>query len=303
MEGIVKKILSLIFVLFMTFGACEQKGKKETSPEYPVIIESVDGVRTVKNPSFPKDGVFKYKYVEEFSIGEGDKDTEVVLNRPIYLKLDSQGLIYVMDWGDTNIKVFDQSGKQVRTVGKKGQGPGEFDTPADFKIGQNDRIVLLDSRQHRISILNTDGSYVSGFRLEGFCYEIDVDANNRIYLSALDIPEIKIFNTFHLIERHKTIFRYDESGKNRFDFGKHRAEKQRRKVTQTARGTSASSSTSREAYTTVWMINPDQRLFIGYNQDYMISVYDLDYNLLFKFGREFAPIKQPHYAPDGPHPE
>jgi hypothetical protein len=303
MEGIMKKTLLLIFVLFMIFCACGQKGKKETSPEYPVIIESVDGVKTVKNPSFPKDGVVKYKCIEEFSIGEGDEYTEVVLNRPIHLQLDSQGFIYVMDWGDTNIKVFDQSGKQVRTVGKKGQGPGEFDTPAYFKIGKNDRIVLLDGRQHRISILNTDGSYVSGFRIEGFCYEIDTDADNRIYLGELGLPEVKVFNTFQLIERDKTIFRYDENGENRFDFGKHKAEKVLRKVTQTSRGTSSISSQSREAYTTVWMISPDQRLFMGYNQDYMISVYDLDYNLLFKFGREFAKIKHPHYAPDRAHPE
>ena len=160
-----KQIALLIFMLFMIFYACEQKGKKETIPEYPVIIESVDSVRTAKNPAFPKEGVFKYKFVEEFSIGEGDEYTDVVLNRPIDLDLDSQGLIYVMDWGDKNIKVFDQSGKQILVIGKKGQGPGEFDTPAYLKIGENDRIVLLDSRQYRISILDTDGSYISGFRL------------------------------------------------------------------------------------------------------------------------------------------
>jgi hypothetical protein len=293
----------MIFMSFLYFCSCRQNEKKESIPEYPVVIESVDGVKTVKNPAFPKEGVIKYRFDEEFSIGEGDEFTEVVLNRPIDLHLDSQGLIYVMDWGDTNIKVFNQSGNQVRTVGKKGQGPGEFDTPADFKIGQNDRIILLDSRQHRISILDSDGSYVSGFRVEGNCFELDVDAKSRIYLSAIDFPEPKKFNISQLIERHKTVFRFDENGKNRFDFGKQRAEKQLRKVTQTERGTSSTSSTSREAYTTVWMISPDQRLFIGYNQDYTISVYDLDYNLLFKFGREFTPIKHPEYTPDRAHPE
>ena len=303
MEEIMQKKLLLIFVFILLFGVCKQNEKKEPTQEYPVVIESVDGVKTVKNPAFPKDGVFKYNFVEEFSIGEGDEYTEVVLNRPIDLHLDSQGLIYVMDWGDTNIKVFDQSGNQVRIIGKKCQGPGEFDTPAYFKIGQNDRIVLLDSRQHRISILDTDGSYVSGFRVEGFCYELDVDSNNRIYLSALDFPEPEIFNVSQLIELHKTVFRFDENGENRFDFGKYRAEKQLRKVTQTSRGTSTVSSTSREAFTTVWMISPDQRLFIGYNQDYLISVYDLGHNPLFKFSREFTPIKHPEYSPDRAHPE
>lgn len=293
----------IIFVSFLFFGVCKRNEKKEPTPEYPVVIESVDGVKTVKNPAFPKEGVIKYRFDEEFSIGNGGEYTEVVLNRPIDLQLDSQGFIYVMDWGNTNIKVFDQSGNQVRTVGKKGQGPGEFDTPADFKIGQNDRIVLLDSRQHRISILDTDGSYISGFRIEGFCYELDVDANSRIYLSALDFPEPEIFNVSQLIERHKTVFRVDANGENRFDFGKYRAEKQLRKVTQTSRGISTLSLTSHEAYRTVWMISPDQRLFMGYNQDYSISVYDLDYNLLFKFGRDFTPIKHPEYSPDKGHPE
>lgn len=293
----------IIFMSFLCFGACKQNGKKESIPKYPVVIEPVDGIKTVKNPAFPKDGVFRYNFAEEFSIGEGDEHTEIVLNRPIDLHLDSQGLIYVMDWGDTNIQVFDQSGNRVRTIGKKGQGPGEFDTPADFKIEQNNRIVLLDSRQHRISILDTDGSYVLGFRIEGYCFELDVDSNSRIYLSALDFPEPKIFNVSQLIEIHKTIFRFDENGKNRFDFGKHRAEKQLRKVTQTSRGPSITSLTSRAAYTTVWMISPDQRIFIGYNQDYLISVYDLDHNLLFKFGREFTPIKHPEYSSDKAHPE
>jgi hypothetical protein len=300
-----KKLLPVFVVLMslLFFGTCKQNEKKEPTPEYPVLIEYVDGIKTVKNPAFPKDGVIKYSIVEEFSIGIGNEDTEIVLNRPIDLHLDSQGLIYVMDWGDTNIQIFDQSGKQVRIIGEKGQGPGEFDTPAYFKIGQNDRIVLLDSRQHRISILNTDGSYVSGFRVDGFCFELDVDANSHIYLSALDVPEPKIFNVSQLIERHKTVFRVDENGENRIDFGTHRAEKQLRKVTQTSRGTSSLSSTSREAYTTVWMISPDQRLFIGYNQDYLISVYDLDHNPLFKFGREFTPIKHPEYRSDRAHPE
>jgi hypothetical protein len=293
----------IIFMSFLYFCSCKQNGKKEQTSEYPVVIESMDGVKTVKNPAFPKKGVFKYEFVEEFSIGEGDEYTEVVLNRPIDLHLGSQGLIYVMDWGDTNIKVFDQSGSLVRTIGKKGQGPGEFDTPAYFKVGQNDRIVLLDSRQHRISILDTDGSYVLGFRVDGFCYELDVDSNSRIYLSALDFPEPEIFNVSQLIELHKTVFRFDENGENRFDFGKYRAEKQLRKVTQTSRGTSTVSSTSREAFTTVWMISPDQRLFIGYHQDYLISVYDLGHNPLLKFSREFTPIKHPEYSPDRAHPE
>ncbi len=42
---------------------------------------------------------------------------------------------------------------------------------------------------------------------------------------------------------------------------------------------------------------------IGYNKDYRLDVYDADWTLLFRFGREFTPVRHPIYSADGPHPE
>ena len=42
---------------------------------------------------------------------------------------------------------------------------------------------------------------------------------------------------------------------------------------------------------------------IGYNKDYQLDVYDADWKLLFRFGREFTPVRHPEYKADGPHPE
>ena len=65
----------------------------------------------------------------------------------------------------------------------------------------------------------------------------------------------------------------------------------------------SSSQTSRESYTTVWLVGPDDRVYIGYSKDYRLDVRDADWTLLFRFGRDFTPLRHPAYKPDGPHPE
>jgi hypothetical protein len=293
----------LITASALALSACSKTDTPDPEPEYPVRTEIVDGIETIANPAYPRDGIFKYDLVEEYSIGEDTGSGEALLNRPIHLQIDTQDYLYVMDWGDTDIKVFNRAGEHTRTIGKKGQGPGEFNIPADLRIGEDGRIYLLDSRQNRISILNLDGSYISGFTLGGSSYEFDIDADFRIYIAQYDLPEVKAFDTYQIIERNKTIYRVDENGENRFEFGSFPQASQRRRVVKTKTGLSSRSSQSREAYTTVWFTGPNHRLYMGYNRDYKIKVFDMEYNLLYTFGREFFALKHPLYTPESAHPE
>jgi len=123
-----KKAVLIVIVLtaIMILPGCRKRdqtaGAGKAEPAYPFTIETVDGVKTVRNPEFPKEGVVRYALQEELTIGGESGGTESVLNRPLDLKLDSQGNIYVMDWGDVEIKVFGPDGQILRTIGKKGQG-------------------------------------------------------------------------------------------------------------------------------------------------------------------------------------
>lgn len=297
------RICILITASALILSACSKADAPEPEPEYPVSTEIVDGVKTVTNPAYPRDGIVKYDLAVEYSIGEDTGAGEALLNRPIFLQIDGQENLYVMDWGDTDIKVFNQAGEHTRTIGKKGQGPGEFNIPADVRIGEDGRIFLLDGRQNRMSILNQEGSYISGFTLGSLSYEFDVDAYHRIYIAQFGSPEVKAFDTFQILERNKTIYRVDENGENRFELGSFPHASQRRRVVKTKAGMSSSSSQSREAYTTMWFTGPNHRLYMGYNRDYKIRVYDLEFKHLYTFGREFIALKHPHYSPEGAHPE
>lgn len=306
MSGISNKMAAAVAIALAAVAVLEACRKKDDIAEaagYPVRIETVDGVRTVLNPAFPKEGVVRYALEEELVIGGEGAGAESVLNRPQDLKVDSQGNIYVLDWGDVDIKVFAPDGRRLRTVGRKGQGPGEFDTPAYFVLSADDRIFLLSGRQNQIIVLSDTGTYLSSFRLDGFCHGLAVDGQNRIYYTRFLSPEPGGGEDFQLIQNRKALIRTDEQGEQATKLGEYLDVTMMRKVMRSGEGVSSQSLTSRESYTTSWLVGPDDRVYLGYNKDYRLEVYDPEWNLVFRFGREFTPLRHPAYKPDGAHPE
>ncbi|MBN2265082.1 MAG: 6-bladed beta-propeller [Candidatus Aminicenantes bacterium] len=283
--------------------SCAKKETASPAASYPVKIETIDGVRTVLNPAFPKEGVVRYALLKELVVGGEGGGAASVLNRPQYLDVDAEGNIYVLDWGDVDFKVFGPDGRLLRTFGKKGQGPGEFDTPASFDIAADGRIVLLSGRQHQIITLDNTGTYLSSFRVDGYCMDLKVDTQNRIYYTQMLSPEPGGGEEFEIIQNRMALFKSDEMGKEKVPLGEYLHMTMMRKVQKVGEAMSSTSHTSRESYLTSWLVGPDDRVYIGYNKDYRLDVYDPDWRLLFRFGREFAPLRHPMYKPDGAHPE
>ena len=270
-----RNIFILIFLLILS--ACSKPS------EYPVKIETIDGIKVITNPDYPRDGIVKYDLVEEINIGIEEGADDYILNRPQDVKVSDNGTIYILDWGDVNIKVYDKNGTYLRTIGRPGQGPGEFDTPCNFDIGTDGNIYLLDSRNARVEIVDTNGVYIDGFRLSGgFNSGMVTDDYSNIYFSQKHYREIEE------IESEISIYRYSIAGKELLNYGNFTDEK--RVAIQTGE-TSSISIFSRMMHTTVWTVDNFGRLFQGYNASYQLSVYHYNGDLAFKFGREFNPHK------------
>lgn len=88
-------VIALTAVVMLT--SCRKKDDAAGAAGYPAKIETVEGVKTVLNPAFPKEGLVRYTLQEELTIGGESGGAESVLNRPQDLKVDSQGNIYVLD--------------------------------------------------------------------------------------------------------------------------------------------------------------------------------------------------------------
>ncbi|NJD25978.1 MAG: 6-bladed beta-propeller [Betaproteobacteria bacterium] len=80
------------------------------------------------------------------------------LARPTGLAFDAdEGELYVSDTGAHQIKVFDVTGRLLRTLGERGDEPGQFNYPTYIALRGN-RLVVADTLNARIQVLTLDGS-------------------------------------------------------------------------------------------------------------------------------------------------
>ncbi|MCK7461661.1 MAG: hypothetical protein MZU84_06175 [Sphingobacterium sp.] len=75
-------VLLVLLPVIAVIGAVCKGGKRPSEAAYPVRIETADGIRTVVNPAFPKEGVVRYALRDELTIGGEEGKAEAVLNRP-----------------------------------------------------------------------------------------------------------------------------------------------------------------------------------------------------------------------------
>jgi hypothetical protein len=122
-------------------------------------IETVDGVRVVHNE---KGGLWgkSPKVALELVRKIGDIDTEdenLAFNYPSDVAVDAAGNFYVLDSANARIQKFGPDGKYLATIGRKGQGPGEFMMPGDIDIDRDGNLVVSDSSQARIHVIIDGG--------------------------------------------------------------------------------------------------------------------------------------------------
>ncbi len=71
------------------------------------------------------------------------------------------GGVAVLDLYSCKISFFDSTGLFIRSIGGKGEGPGEFLLPLDFVILEDGRIAVSDLVNRRIDILSEDGELLN----------------------------------------------------------------------------------------------------------------------------------------------
>jgi len=68
------------------------------------------------------------------------------------IQIDSKGQIYISDGINTCIHLFSSKGKFLRKIGKKGEGPGEYQYIWGIQITKGDSLIVYDGVQYRITI-------------------------------------------------------------------------------------------------------------------------------------------------------
>ena len=107
-------------------------------------------------------------------------------DRPTGVAVAPNGDIFVTDGHGQNNRVvkFSKDGQFIKTWGKTGAGPGEFDQPHDISIGGSQGWVFVaDRSNNRVQIFDQDGNFIDAWKQFGRPSAVHVSQDDTLYVS------------------------------------------------------------------------------------------------------------------------
>jgi hypothetical protein len=112
-------------------------------------------------------------------------------DRPTSVAVAPNGDIFVSDghapnkFGTARIVKFSKNGRFIKSWGRLGSAPGEFDEPHDIYIGGSRAwVYVADRRINRIQILVQDGKFIAAWKQFGQPSSVFVGKDDTLYVGA-----------------------------------------------------------------------------------------------------------------------
>lgn len=151
-------------------------------------IENVDGVTIVHNPGKPRIENRILALDEDLSIGQDGEKPEYVFSRIGGLAVDGQGNIYAVDTREATVRVFDRDGRYIRTIGRKGQGPGETQYPIFIQTTAQGELAVYDYSAARMLFYSLDGTYLRQKATSRPMLPLGLDSQGRLVAQMILAP-------------------------------------------------------------------------------------------------------------------
>jgi 6-bladed beta-propeller len=145
----------LVWCFFILLSALARPGEDK------IIIKTENGIPVVynpKNPAPPKGSPRSLILEPELTIGEDDTDPNSMFSELRSVQVDDQENIYALDMKEIKVKVFDKTGKFLRSFGKKGKGPGEIESPMRMEMTRDGKIAIDDMGNNKLIFFGLDGT-------------------------------------------------------------------------------------------------------------------------------------------------
>jgi hypothetical protein len=149
-----------VFVLscLLAAGACSRSAE---TADAPLVTDSA-GVRIVHNTisQFERDGRAWHVTAEpRVVIGSPAGDEAYLFDRIMGVERLSDSRWAVADMGSSQIRYYDAGGRHLNSVGRAGEGPGEFRQVMGMFLLAGDTLAIEDSRS-RVHLLDGAGNFV-----------------------------------------------------------------------------------------------------------------------------------------------
>jgi len=255
----------VILLIIISFISCSQQ-----KTEWKGTVEEVDGVTVVKNPLEPMYGEDVFNLEEDLSIGKANGKEEYVFSRLWYLTVDDEGNVYAMDQGETHVKVYDKNGTFLKSIGRKGGGPGELLHPNKIFTTSDNQLVIEDFIRN-LTYYSLDGKYIKA-QSTAKIFPVGILVNSKGHILA-------ITNINEPNKSGKEIVLYDENLnylKTIISIPKPKPNPQILKPFQSEIN---------------WALSKDNNIIISFKGDYELQVFNAQGDLVKKITKEYEPVR------------
>ncbi len=262
-------LVTLLAVLAITVSV-SVLAARAPQREWKGKVETAGGVRVVKNPGEPVYGTIQLDLAEDLSIGK-ENDPNLMFFGVRAVTVDNQGNIYVLDGRNYRIQKFDKAGKYVLTIGRQGQGPGEFELPLKVLIDDGNGDLYVRDSSHALKVFDKDGRYLNrDIQLKQLVMDFLLDEDKNIMAVVWKSSDAESTNAHALCKinlKGEILGAYDEYPYNVY-----------------MKKTGEATTIARTGYElSVQLAKCDPKTFVyGYSKNYELKVIDKDGKALFR---------------------
>jgi hypothetical protein len=112
-------------------------------------------------------------------------------DRPTSVAVAPNGDVFVSDGHDPNrygtarVVKFSKEGRFIKSWGRKGSAPGDFDEPHDIFVGgSRGWVYVADRKNNRVQVFDQDGGFVAAWTQFGQPSSVFVGRDDTIYIGA-----------------------------------------------------------------------------------------------------------------------
>jgi len=128
----------------------------------PTKEQAGSSVPTIANPKQPRPvpgRPCRPVFSDEIIIGGGD-DPQTTLSTLAGAAIAKDGSVFLLDMTDCRVLAFTAAGKFLRSFGRRGQGPGEFEWPLMIRLSPADEILVEDITRRSVFAFSSDGRFL-----------------------------------------------------------------------------------------------------------------------------------------------
>jgi hypothetical protein len=140
-------------------------GSPALAGEWKGTVQTVDGKKTVVNPAAPMLEPMTLKMEEMWRLGGETDDEDEFFGVISDIEIDTEGHVYLLDSQLSEVKVYTADGEFVRSIGREGEGPGEFRRPSALFFTAEGNVAVVQTIPGKIVVLSKQGDPVGDYPL------------------------------------------------------------------------------------------------------------------------------------------